>query len=285
MNNLKIHICLILAAFLLVFLVFTCGHVYSNSPPRQLDDALVGPASEENPIFHYILKNPVTDKEWVKVGQNTYIDPCGQLFIYNPSTGEIENAGETTKAGEYTYDADGNILRRLVNIKNADGKTQGYLEFSGYVYNFDGKLIEYTRMSKDAGGSVIERCAYMNFIYDTNGQLISYSRNDTDADGRRLAFYEFNLDKSGRYKSYTKISYNKSGNIQKISNYENIIYDSSGKRAGYRRIERDARWNILKIYEYTDYQYVDEKITGFQETEKTPGGEILSRKTISTDPS
>lgn len=60
--------------------------------PPTLDEAAIGKASEDNPLFTNVLRAPGVTKNWEKIGINLYRPLFGEIhtYQYDPETGTFE---------------------------------------------------------------------------------------------------------------------------------------------------------------------------------------------------
>lgn len=63
----------------------------ANTYPTSLDNTSTGNVSTSNPLFGYVLRNPVTDSNWKKTGTNVYqYYPMSTNYFYYSSTGNFQ---------------------------------------------------------------------------------------------------------------------------------------------------------------------------------------------------
>jgi type II secretory pathway pseudopilin PulG len=61
-----------------------------NAFPAALDDAELGPASDQNPLFTNVMEFGITDGNWTKTAANVYTyRPSGSTYFYTPANGKL----------------------------------------------------------------------------------------------------------------------------------------------------------------------------------------------------
>ncbi|MFA4973752.1 MAG: hypothetical protein WC683_14165, partial [bacterium] len=221
--------------------------------PPTLDEAQLGPASKQNPLFTTVLTEPVTDGDWFKLAETLYEGPTTKVYQYNPDNGTFGVLGGVTRIGDRMYGPDGKLISRIIEDYDSQGNLVRTRVLGNYTYDSSGRLIGYTREDYDAAGILTNRYDY---IYE-EGVLSAYRSTRFDVQGNPTAITDYDAytyDSQGKASGYHRTDMDGSGNVLQSYDYSQISYHANGRTAGYERVDYNAQGTMTaqNVYAFND---------------------------------
>lgn len=233
-------------------------------------------ANEMLQHFHYVLLEVVETMEYATTDST---ETSMHYYTYNEDN-LLANWISGDRKAEYTYDENGNLIKKFSTYPNSDGKqTSQTVE---YTYDADGNMLKETcyvaekiysfyEFVYDSNGNMVKKSYYERFIpydptfppslqytidytHDVNNRLVKQVTTRSSNDS---TIVEYAYDAAGRLteecvgNSTYQYTYDESGNLLKKTLGDNIIdeynYDASGNLIKQINLYGSTRY----IYEYT----------------------------------
>ncbi|MBN2143686.1 MAG: hypothetical protein JW774_03585, partial [Candidatus Aureabacteria bacterium] len=140
----------------IVILAFELGCLAGSAKEAtidRLDDAAIGPASVNNPLFTFLMQQPVTSK-WIKINASLYEGPTKSIYYFDKE--QLYKVGDNTGGDLVLKDKYNNIIYKKNAIYDPQGNITGYSERCNLIYNEYGQLIGYTEYCRDSTGNIIK---------------------------------------------------------------------------------------------------------------------------------